>query len=70
MGQIYINSHNRKIQIMTVSQLTSFAEYLNSDERVRSISECENFNGELLLERLNQISHADFENWKESIKKQ
>lgn len=57
----------------TEEQMTSFGEYMQSTERIMSVINCENFmgiNDVLIYSRISQVSHADFENWKESIKKQ
>lgn len=46
--------------------LVSFGNYLLSEERKERIHTNESFpNGELLQERLEQVSHADIENWLE-----
>lgn len=50
----------------TERQLVSFGEYLLSDERVKRIVE-NTQEGESVYGRLQQIYHADLENWKNKI---
>jgi len=60
-------------ETFTTKQMTSFGNYMQSTERFMSVINCENFmgiNDVLIYSRISQVSHADFENWKESIKKQ
>lgn len=60
-------------ETFTIKQMTSFGNYMQSTERFMSVINCENFmgiNDVLIYSRISQVSHADFENWKESIKKQ
>ena len=60
-------------ETFTTKQMTSFGNYMRSTERFMSVINCENFmgiNDVLIYSRISQVSHADFENWKESIKKQ
>lgn len=45
--------------------LVSFGNYLLSEERRETLKSNPNFpDGELLEERLSDVHHADFENWK------
>lgn len=58
-------------ETFTTKQMTSFGEYMQSTERIMSVINCENFksiNQVSSINRIQQVSHADFENWKESIK--
>jgi hypothetical protein len=48
------------------SDLVSFGEYLLSQERTKLIKE--NESGIPLEKRLEDVSHADLENWKEKQK--
>jgi hypothetical protein len=60
-------------ETFTIKQMTDFGYYIKSKARFMSVINCENFmgiNDVLIYSRISQVSHADFENWKESIKKQ
>ncbi len=51
----------------TEEQMTSFGNYIQSAERLMRVVRCENFLGEnevKAFDRVQQVSHADFENWK------
>lgn len=60
------------IKKLTEQELTSFGNYLLTVERQKKIVTCENFSNNvefpddlsLMIERMRQVSHADFENWK------
>lgn len=47
--------------------MTSFGKYLFSKERTELVKNNTNFPDELLTERLQEVTHADFLNWKESL---
>lgn len=50
---------------MTEKDLVSFGDYLLSSERRKLYEEHPMFpEGEALEQRLAQVNHADFENWK------
>lgn len=52
---------------LTVSQAIDFGKYLLSEER-RNRVENAGLPPETLENRLSSVSHADFENWKVSVK--
>jgi len=53
------------------NDLVSFGNYLLSEERRELFKNNPNFpNGELLEERLSEVHHADFENWKAKMEKE
>ena len=50
--------------------LIDFGNYLLSDKRIQLVRDHpEKLDNALLKERLREVSHADFENWLESLKK-
>ena len=54
-------------ETFTTKQMTSFGNYMQSTERFMSVINCENFMGinqVSSINRIHQVSHADFENWK------
>lgn len=50
----------------TEKELVSFGNYLLSPHRIQSLMEHPDFEEELLAERLEQVSGADLENWKQT----
>lgn len=50
----------------TEKELVSFGNYLLSPHRIQSLMEHPDFEEELLAERLEQVSDADLENWKQT----